>query len=91
MGVSEPCDIFYKTFLSLLMIGPALTVIVILFGIALIADTFVLLYFSLFGWMCEIEICDMHGKFILESLKCPWEPLLIVFEKFYKFYKLLSD
>jgi hypothetical protein len=35
---------------------------------ALLADVFVLLYFGLFGWLCEIDLCHCHEEFLIEGL-----------------------
>ena len=43
-------------------------------------NVFVLLYFALIGWICEVKICDCHEEFLVEKLRCPWL-ILIAFAK----------
>ena len=69
-----------KVFITLLILGPILIVALILSIIAIIANIFTLLYFVLFGWFCEVKICDdcCHGPFISKTLYKP-RTLLITF------------
>lgn len=55
------------------MMGPATAVAIVLLVIAIVANCFTLLYFALFGWLCETEICDCIKPFISEALATPWE------------------
>jgi hypothetical protein len=54
---------------------------------ALLADVFVLLYFSLVGWFCEIDLCNCHKEFLIEGLSNPWKPFVVFLKKIYKFFK----
>ena len=66
-----------KVFLFIMMFGPMLFVTILLTLIGLIANCFTLLYFMIFGWICELEYCEseFHGPFIEEALIKPYEPL----------------
>ena len=86
MSCSNFFDVFLKIFLFIIIIGPVLAVSALLTAIAFVANIFTLLYFSLIGWLCEAEICECHGKFIIEALKKPWTPLYYVVKKIYKFF-----
>ena len=83
---SNVCDIFFKIFLFILIIGPVLAVTVLLIAMALVANAFTLLYFILLGWFCEFGICRCHDKFIIDCLKKPWNPLFIFVEKVFNFF-----
>lgn len=81
-------DILFKIFIVIFIFGPVLSVAVLLILMALVANVFTLLYFSLIGWLCEAEICTngCHKKFIVNALKKPWEPLFIYAEKIYNLF-----
>ena len=81
-------DILFKIFIFILIFGPVLSVAVLLTLMALVANVFTLLYFSLIGWLCEAGICtdDCHEKFIVNALKKQWEPLFIYVEKIYNLF-----
>lgn len=83
---SNVCDIFFKIFLFILIIGPVLAVSVLLIAMALVANAFTLLYFILLGWFCEFGICGCHDKFIIDTLKKPWNPLFCFVEKVFNFF-----
>ena len=53
---------------------------------ALVANAFTLLYFILLGWFCEFGICGCHDKFIIDTLKKPWNPLFCFVEKVFNFF-----
>ena len=86
-------DCGLKSFLFLLMLGPCIAIACLLFVLAIIANTFTLIFFALIGWLCETGICDCCGKFIVNALAAPWAPLLCFLEKIYQFLKspLLND
>ena len=84
---SDCCDCALKVFVFLLILGPIIAVTTILSASAVIFDSFVLVYFTLIGWVCELKITDCHGIFLVERLKCPWKPLITFFEKIKDFYK----
>ena len=83
---SNACDIFFKVFLFVLIVGPVLVVAVLLVAMALVANAFILLYFILLGWFCEFGICKCHDKFIIDCLKKPWNPLFIFVAKVFNFF-----
>ena len=93
MSCASFLNVFLKAFLFILIIGPILAVSVLLTTMAIIANIFTLLYFVLLGWFCEVEICDCHGRFIVDALKKPWLPLICFIEKIYNFFKtpLIKD
>ena len=76
-----------KIFLSILMFGPVLVVTILLTVLALIANCFTLIYFILFGWFCEVKICQdaCHGPFIADTLYTPWTLLIKFCEKISNF------
>ena len=80
-------DCAFKVFVFLLILGPIIAVTTILSASAVIFDSLVLVYFTLIGWVCELKICDCHGIFLVEMLKCPWRPLITFFEKIKNFYE----
>ena len=81
----SPCHCFLKIFLFLLIIGPMLIPFFILLSFGIIANILIMIYFVLFGWLCEIEIVGCHGKFLSESLSKPWYPLKSFLEALCKF------
>ena len=86
-GCTKCCDIIFKIFIFLIIIGPILGVTAILTAMSITVNVFVLLYFVLFGWMCEVNICDCHGQFLIEFLRCPWLILITFAEKIINFFK----
>ena len=76
-----------KIFLSILILGPVLVVTILLTVLALIANCSTLLYFILFGWFCEVKICQdaCHGPFIVDTLYTPWTLLIKFCEKISNF------
>ena len=76
-----------KIFLSIIIFGPVLVVTILLIALALIANCFTLLYFILFGWFCEVQICKdaCHGPFIADALYSPWKLLIAFWEKISNF------
>ena len=77
-----------RAFLFILMLGPILVDILVLFSIAVTANCFTLAYFILFGWCCEIKICSesqCHGPFIEEALIKPWTLLEKLWDKISNF------
>ena len=83
---SDCCDCFLKIFIFLLIIGPIIAVTSILFISAVIIDSFILVYFALIGWLCELKIWDCHDVFLVEKLRCPWKPLFTFYEKIKNFF-----
>ena len=83
----KDCQCLFKTFLFLILIGPMSIPFFILLIIAILEDVFVLLYFGLVGWFCEIELCHCHKEFLIEGLALPWKPLVIFLKKIYAFFK----
>ena len=86
----EICDTFLKIFLTILLFTPFLVITLIIITISLVANILTLLYFTLFGWLCELDFCNCHGPFIIESLSAPWEILINFYKKIYEFYKKSS-
>ena len=77
-------DVIFKIFITSIIIGPIIAVACILFVIGIIGNIFVLLYFAVIGWFCELEICKCkccHGKFLVEGLRKPWKPLGVYISK----------
>ena len=57
----------------------------ILLSFGIIANVFVIIYFVLFEWLCEIEKVGCHGRFLSESLSKPWYPLKNFLEQYANF------
>ena len=86
-GCTKCCDIIFKIFIFLIIIGPILGVAATLTAMSIIVNVFVLSYFALIGWTCEAKICDCHGEFLLERLRCPWLILCDFADKSVKFFQ----
>ena len=86
-GCTKCCDIIFKIFIFLIIIGPILGVTATLTAMSITVNVFVLLYFALIGWICEVKICDCHGVFLVEKLRCPWLILIAFAEKIINFFK----
>ena len=85
-GCRNCCDIIFKIFIFFIIIGPILVVTATLLAMSITVNVFVLLYFVLIGWICEVKICDCHGVFLVEKLRCPWLILCAFAEKIVKFF-----
>ena len=86
-GCTKCCEIIFKIFIFLIIIGPILGVTAILTAMSITVNVFVLSYFALIGWTCEVKICDCHREFLVEKLICPWIILCDFAEKIIKFFK----
>ena len=86
-GCTKCCDIIFKIFIFLIIIGPILGVAATLTAMSIIVNVFVLSYFALIGWICEVKICDCHGEFLVDCLRCPWLILIAFAEKIINFFK----
>ena len=86
-GCTKCCDIIFKIFIFLIIIGPILGVAATLTAMSIIFNVFVLSYFALIGWICEVKICDCHGEFLVKGLRCPWLILIAFAEKIINFFK----
>ena len=84
--MTDFCDCAFKIFIFLVILGPIAAVTAILFSLSVVLDSLVLVYFALIGWLCEIKICNCHAPFLVKGLKCPWEALIIFFEKLKDFF-----
>ena len=60
---SDCCDCALKVFVFLLILGPIIAVTTILSASAVIFDSFVLVYFTLIGWVCELKILDSNDVY----------------------------
>ena len=86
---SDCGDCALKVFVFLLILGAIIAVTTILSASAVIFDSFVLVYFALIGWLCELKIItDCHG-FSCGNVKMPLEAFnyITFFEKIKDFYK----
>ena len=86
-GCTKCCEIIFKIFIFLILIGPVLGVTAILTAMSITVNVFVLVYFALIGWTCEANICDCHGEFLLKKLRCPWLILCDFAEKIVNFFQ----
>ncbi len=86
-GCTKCCEIMFKIFIFLILIGPVLGVTAILIAMSITVNVFVLSYFALIGWTCEAQICDCHGEFLLKKLRCPWLILCDFATKIVEFFQ----
>jgi len=78
------CIILFKIFVFLILLGPLIIAVLALLLMAIIADIFVMIYFTTFGWIGEIGYKGcIHGEFLVKALSSPWKPLFILFLKVY--------
>ena len=54
---------------------------------AMTASIFVLIYFALVGWLCELNIIELHGEFLGKSLSGPWSLLTKFYAKIKEFFR----
>ena len=90
--MSEPnkcANYIFKGFIFILTLVPIITITTILFIFCVIYDSFILVYFALIGWICELDISNCHGSFLVDGLKYPWKLLITFYEKLYKFFNEL--
>lgn len=78
-------DRCFKLFITPFFLGPMIVSLCILLTIGFISEIIVLLYFSTFGWLCELGICESN-QFLVKGLTTPWKPLLYLLEKICDFY-----
>ncbi len=71
------------------MLRPLIVTVVVLFGMAILADILVILYFVSIGWCGEFQLSD-YGvgcqPFLVEGLTTPWKPISLLFERIGKFF-----
>ena len=84
----DVCQTCFKIFILLILLGPLIVASLVLFGIAILGDILVILYFFLCGWCSEIQLCDCGGccrPFLVKGLTTPWKPICLLFYKLCEF------
>ena len=78
---NDCADTAFKVFLFLIILAPISIVTIALFLIGLIANIFVLLYFVLIEWICELKISECHEPILVKALTSPWKLLTCFLKK----------